>query len=264
MLHTIMLGTRGRDTMELETICNIGMSKYKMAKQDPIRFFVRSIVAGLYLGIATILSYIIGSMLLGVNEIVSKIAYAGTFGIGLVCIILLGAELFTGNCFTTIIPVYAKRIKLVQIMPMWIICYIGNFIGIFLLSFLFIKSGAQNGFIKPYLASMYESKIVYDALGLFIKGILCNFIVCVAAYSGIKCKSETAKIILVFVLVMTFVLSGFDHSIANMGTFSLIFTQFGTSLSWGFLPMHMLLSTLGNIIGGSILLGVPIYLMIKE
>ena len=65
------------------------------------------------------------------------------------------------------------------------------------------------------------------------------------------------------IIVMTFVLPGFEHSIANMGTFSMTFTALGTGISWSGVWLHMLLSTLGNIIGGSILLGLPIYLMIR-
>lgn len=250
--------------MEFETICNIAMDKYHMTKKDPFRFFIRSLLAGLYLGLATILSFTLGCLLVDVNEVVSKIAYAGSFGIGLACIVLLGAELFTGNCFTTMMPVYAKKLKFFDILPMWLLCYIGNFIGIFIICVLFIKSGAQSTLLKPYLKNMYDAKVTFDVMSLLIKGILCNFIVCVGAYAGMKCKSEGAKIFMIMVIVMTFVLAGFDHSIANMGAFSLIFCQFGTLLSWSFLPLHMLLSTLGNIIGGSVLLGLPVYLMIRQ
>ena len=78
-----------------------------------------------------------------------------------------------------------------------------------------------------------------------------------------KLKEETAKTFIMMIIVMTFVLPGFEHSIANMGTFSMTFTALGTGISWSGVWLHMLLSTLGNIIGGSILLVLPIYLMIR-
>ena len=205
----------------------------KCLKKIRFVFFIRSIVAGLYLGLATILSYTLAVLLVEHHVIAAKIAFAGAFGIGLVIIVLLGSELFTGNCFTTMFPVYHKRLKFLDILPMWGICYVGNFVGIALICFLFIK------------------------------GILCNFIVCAAAFVGMKLKEEMAKTFIMMIIVMTFVLPGFEHSIANMGTFSMTFTALGTSISWSGVGLHMLLSTLGNIIGGSILLGLPIYLMIR-
>ena len=143
------------------------------------------------------------------------------------------------------------------------ICYVGNFVGIVLICFLFIKSGVNHEAMNQYLASVVSNKLNFDYLELFIKGILCNFIVCAAAFVGMKLKEETAKTFIMMIIVMTFVLPGFEHSIANMGTFSMTFTALGTGISWSGVWLHMLLSTLGNIIGGSILLGLPIYLMIR-
>ena len=110
--------------MSFEMLSNLGIKKYEMCRDEPGRFFARSIVAGLYLGLATILSVTLGTLLFQSNLIASKIAVAASFGIGLVIIVILGSELFTGNCFTTMIPVYGKKLKFTQIIPMWIICYI--------------------------------------------------------------------------------------------------------------------------------------------
>ena len=142
---------------------------------------------------------------------------------------------------------------------MWVVCYLGNFVGIALICFLFVKSGAQSTLLKPYLQTLMEAKLNFSAFELLIKGILCNFIVCIAAYSGIKIKDETARLIVIMVFVMAFVLPGFEHCVANMGIFTMGVTQLGSSVDWSMLPLHMLISTIGNIIGGSVLLAVPIY-----
>ena len=105
--------------MDYELLEKAAMTKYEMSKKDPFRFFIRSIVAGLYLGLATILSYTLAVLLVEHHVIAAKIAFAGAFGIGLVIIVLLGSELFTGNCFTTMFPVYHKRLKFLDILPMW-------------------------------------------------------------------------------------------------------------------------------------------------
>lgn len=247
---------------DIETLCKLANIKLNLMKTDPKRFFVRAFMAGAYLGLAAILSYTLGA-LLSDHNVVGKIAVAGSFGIGLVAIVYLGAELFTGNCFVTIMPVLRRDIKLREIIPMWVVCYIGNMIGIALICFLFIKSGAQETIMQPYLKGVMESKLNFDVIDLLIKGILCNFIVCVAAYSGVKIKDETARLIVIMILVMTFVLPGFEHCIANGGIFAMGITQLGSVIDWTMLPLHMLISTLGNIIGGSVLLAVPIYIMFR-
>ncbi|RHM60886.1 formate/nitrite transporter family protein [Coprobacillus sp. AF33-1AC] len=246
---------------DFQKLHTAAIGKYEMCKNDPFRFFMRSIVAGLYLGLATILSYTLAVLLIEHHVIVAKIAFAGAFGIGLVIIVLLGSELFTGNCFTSMFSVYHGDLKFVDIIPMWIICYVGNFVGIALVCFLFIKSGVNHDAMNQYLANVVSGKLNFDWLQLLIKGILCNFIVCAAAFVGMKLKEEIAKTIIMMIIVMTFVLPGFEHSIANMGTFSMAFTALGTSISWAGVWLHMVLSTLGNIIGGSIMLALPIYLM---
>lgn len=78
-----------------------------------------------------------------------------------------------------------------------------------------------------------------------------------------KLKEETAKTFIMVIIVMTLFYQDLNIVLANMGTFSMTFTALGTGISWSGVWLHMLLSTLGNIIGGSILLGLPIYLMIR-
>ncbi|MEG0593338.1 MAG: formate/nitrite transporter family protein [Coprobacillus sp.] len=246
---------------DIEVLSKLGNIKYEIMKKDPLRFFVRSFMAGAYLGAAAILSYTLGAILQD-HSVVAKIAVAATFGIGLVAIVYLGAELFTGNCFVTMVPVLKKDLRFRDVIPMWIVCYIGNAIGIMLLCFLFVKSGAQEALLPSYLEPIMQSKLTFDVMELFIKGVLCNFIVCIAAYSGIKIKDETARLIVIMLFVMAFVLPGFEHCIANAGIFAMGVTQLGSAINWATLPLHMVVSTLGNVVGG-ILLATPIYLMFR-
>lgn len=247
--------------MDRELLVNIGLTKYKMCHEEPKMFFMRSIVAGLYLGMATILSYTLGCLLFKDALVASKIAVAFSFGIGLVTICLLGSELFTGNCFTSIMPVLDKQLKLHQVFKMWSICYIGNFVGVFIVCILFVLSGVNQGLMKEYMKTVMDAKMAFDPLQLLIRAILCNFVVCIATFAGLKLKSETAKVLVMIIVVAAFVLPGFEHSIANMGVFTVGFGSLQGTIGFDWLPLHMLLSTLGNIIGGSILLGVPIYYM---
>lgn len=249
---------------DIEVLNGLGLSKVEMSKKDPKRFLMRSIMAGLYLGAAMILSYSFGALLLEKFPEMSKISVACTFGIGLVAIVFLGAELFTGNCLTIMIPVYDGKIKFKEIIPAWILCFIGNFIGMALIGFLFIKSGSMNSILQTYIKSAYESKMTFEPMQLFIKAILCNFVVCIAAYAGVKVKDDMVRMLMIFILVAAFVLPGFEHCIANMGFFAMYFTQYGM---WADLPMvllHLLISTFGNIIGGAVFIGIPVYYIFKQ
>lgn len=248
---------------DIETLCNAGISKCQMAKNDPKRFFVRAFMAGAYLGVAGILSYTLGALLVD-NVAASKIAVAGSFGIGLVAIIFLGAELFTGNCFVTMIPVLNKQMKLRELVKPWILCYLGNCVGIALICWLFIAGGSQSKIMTPYLQNLLTTKLDFDVVQLFIRGILCNFAVCIAAYAGIKIQDATTRLIVVMVMVMAFVLPGFEHCIANAGIFTMGIAQLGGSIDWSTLPLHMLISTIGNIIGGSVLLAFPVYYIFRK
>lgn len=250
--------------MEILTQINeTGLSKINLAKKDPFCFFIRSLLAGFYLGGAMILSYTLGALFQS-NPALSKLLIASTFGIGLVAICFLKAELFTGNCLSTIIPVYDKKASFTDIIPAWILCILGNMIGIAFIGFLFIIAQQGSPLMETYLKPLVENKLTFTYLPLFIKAILCNFIVCIAAYAGLVLKNDTSRIILILFFVCAFVISGLEHSIANAGFFTMGFTQYGFALDWSMLFIHMLLSILGNIIGGSILLGLPVYLSLRN
>lgn len=247
---------------DIENITKAGMTKVEMAKKQPFRFFMRSCMAGGYLAIAAILSYSLGALFQH-DIALSKTLVAGSFGLGLALIVFLGGELFTGNCFTTIMPVYTKKTCVKELIPAWIICYLGNFIGSALICCLFICSGALKDALSSYLSSAITAKLNFDMMELLIKAILCNFIVCAGAYAGMKIQDSTTKLIFLVIIVMAFVLPGFEHCIANMGTFTMGITMLQDSINWSLLPMHMLISTIGNIFGGSILFGLPVYLTFK-
>ena len=249
---------------EITKITAAGNKKIDFALNHPLQFFLKAFMAGLYLGGAMIISYT-GAAILSTNyPEFGKLFLAFTFGIGLAAIVFLGAELFTGNCFSTAISVYNKERTLKQIIPAWILCYIGNITGIALIGFILIKSGANQSALSAYLHPLMESKLNYEPIQLILKGILCNYLVCIAAYSGIKMTTEPAKFSMIIFFVAAFVLPGLDHCIANGGFWAMGLTLFGSEFSFGAICLHMLYATIGNIIGGSFLLGLPIFFMNKE
>jgi nitrite transporter NirC len=192
-----------------------------------------------------------------------KVAFAVLFGLAFILVVFLNDELFTGNCLTTIIPVYTKKLKFVEILPNWIICYLGNFIGASFIGALFILSGSLSHQLPDFLSSVLVYKLDFDITQLIIRSILCNFIVCIASFVSYKVKSESEKVIILFIVIIAFVLPGFDHSIANMVTFAMGITAFPSTINYSMILLDLLFSTFGNILGGSILLALPLYFIHK-
>lgn len=250
--------------MNRSTIIETGLKKYDMCCHQKGLFFLRSVMAGGYLGVATILSTTLGALLMDQNLVLSKFAMAASFGIGLVLIVMLGSELFTGNCFITMFLVYHRKVKLYHLLPMWSVCYLGNFIGIAVVCGLFLLSGSNAIEVHKYMASLMNAKLSFDWMQLMIKAILCNFIVCIAAYAGMKIQDDMTKLCIMVIVVMAFVLPGFEHSIANMGSFMMGAIALGNTQDWSLIPMHMLISTIGNMLGGGVLFALPLYLSMKE
>lgn len=250
--------------MDLELLEEAGLKKIKSAQNEPFRYFLKAVMAGFYLGVASILSYSLGSVAGIIHPMFGKIAFALFFGLAFILVVFLNGELFTGNCLTTILPVYSKKLRFIDILPNWVICYMGNFVGASLIGSLFILSGALSHQLPDFLSSILVYKLDFDITQLIIRSILCNFIVCIASYVSYKVKDEAAKVIILFIVIISFVLPGFDHSIANMATFAMGVTAFPATINYSQIFFNLLFSTFGNIIGGSVLMALPLYLIYKK
>ena len=88
---------------------------------------------------------------------------------------------------------------------MWIVCYFGNFVGIALVLLFIFISGSNHELLSEYVVSCANTKLSFDIIELLVKAVLCNFIVCVGAYVGMKMQDDTAKTIIMMIVVMAFV-----------------------------------------------------------
>lgn len=249
--------------VDIEAISSIALDKMQLTKINPAKFTMRSMVAGLYLVVAIILSYTVGAVLFESYPELARILVASTFSLALGLIVFLGGELFTGCNFVMAIGYFNKKCSIKDVIKVWILCYIGNAIGNIFLAFLFVKSGASIDIIQNYLASFVYGKLELPIVELFIRGMLCNFMVCIAVLSTIKMRSESGKLTIMFWCVFVFVIAGFEHSIANMGIFSISYFLLD-NLSIALIFKNMFFVTLGNIVGGAVLLALPIKLMAIE
>jgi formate/nitrite transporter len=201
-------------------------------------------------------------------------ALAGAiFPVGLILVVIAGAELFTGNILMAG-AVVRRRVSAGAMLRNWGIVYLGNFIGSLLLAWFIFTSGQLHG--GADLLGAVTIKIAAGKVGLsfssaLVLGILCNWLVCLAVWMTYASNTVSGKIAAIFFPIMVFVLSGFEHSVANMyyipaGIFAKSDPAFVSAaldigvtqqqidgLTWGsFLGCNLPPVTLGNIIGGAV------------
>ena len=248
---------------DVETINKLAEKKVRYADEQPGKYIGRSVLTGFYIMVAMILSYTTGGIMYPVSHEVAKIIVASTFCFAIAMIVFLSGELFTGNNFVMCVGMYEKRVTLAKSLKIWAYSFLGNAIGLIIFGYLFIKSGASLSAIQNYVEPLVASKLELSIPQMILRGALCNFSVCLAYLSGIKMKTEFGKLAMMFFAVFTFIIAGFEHSIANVGVFAVGYFALGG------LPMMLVLKNLffvviGNIIGGGILLALPIVYISTE
>ncbi len=197
-----------------------------------------------------------------------RLVSALIFPVGLCMVVLLGAELFTGNCLISI-SVLEKKASVRGMLRNWLFAYLGNFLGS-----VIVAAGCAFSGQLSYSASglavttirIAAAKCMLSFGPALILGILCNALVCIAVLQSFSAKDTAGKIMGTYLPVCLFVLCGFEHSVANMyyvpaGLFALANDTYRAAaaaagvntemLTWGnFLVKNLLPVTLGNIIGG--------------
>ena len=250
-------------TSDINTVAGAAANKAEICNKHLGKFFIRSIMAGFYIVVAVLLSNVTAAVLYPTYPQFGKVLSSFLFSIAIVLIVFIGGELFTGNNMTMAMGVYNKSVSVKDMLKVWIFSYIGNFTGALLLSAIFVYSSASKSLMIEYFQSFIDGKLAIPAAELVLRGGLCNFMVCLAVRTGTRMKTERGKLVVMFCVIMTFVICGFEHCIANMGTFSIAYLMLdGVSLS--LIGRSMFFVTLGNILGGAVLLALPLKLMSDE
>ena len=246
-------------------LSEIAVNKVNFFKKSISRYLLASIWAGAYVGFGIFLIMTIG----GIGEAQSfpftKVFMGISFGIALSLVIMVGSELFTGNNLILTVGALDKKITWKQTTNLWFFSFIGNFIGSFIVGYLFVKTNIYGSETGEFILSIASKKMSADISVLFVKGILCNILVCLAVLCSVKLKSESAKLIMIFWCLFAFITSGFEHSIANMSIFAMaLFMTHSDPVSIYGMMYNLIPVTLGNIVGGALLLGASYYYLGKE
>lgn len=239
----------------INKISEIAQNKVEYQRTSPFKYLVSSAFAGALIGFGILLANTIGGFLSVANSPYSRIIMGATFAVALTLVNFIGVELFTGNNLTMLIGFFNKKIRFSYVLKIWVISYFGNLIGAIILSFIFVNAGLAKSPTIDFFASLSQAKIEPSFMQLFFRGILCNFMVCIAVLMCLKLEDDTAKILITLLCIITFFTSGFEHSIANMTTFGVTLVEGSTGLSIGSVISNLIPVTLGNIMGGGVILG---------
>lgn len=232
---------------------------------------VLAILAGAYIAFGAIFSQIVlagGEALpYGVVQLLSGLA----FSLGLILVIVGGAELFTGNTMM-VIPRAQERATALEVLRAWLLAYGGNFLGALFIALLFVFAGtytAGEGKVGLAVLTTAERKAELSTSVALSSGILANMLVCLAVWLALSARTTHGKILAIIGPIAAFVAAGFEHSVANMALIpmGLLVHAWGSEAFWtesGVTPAsfpgltypgffhNLLWSTLGNILGGGI------------
>ena len=197
------------------------------------------------------------------QSMAAKLIGASLFPVGLMMVILCGAELFTGNNLLTLALMDGK-ITWGKMLRNWCVVYIANLAGSVILAFLLAKSGLFADAAGERAMAIASAKTSIPFMPALIRGILCNILVVLACWFQAGAKDMIGKIFAIWFPIMLFVFAGFEHSVANM-TYIPLGIFLGADVTWGaFFIGNLLPVTIGNMIGGAVIIPFAYYYSYKK
>ncbi len=239
---------------------DVACKKIDNTHRHPWRLFLAAVAAGAFIAIGGILSLIVGFGFPGLtaaNPSVCKLLAGMMFPIGLILVVVLGAELFTGNN-AMLIPAYMQRqYSLAAVINNWTIVYIGNFVGAVGFTYLLVYLAGLTS-SDPWHSSIIGIGMAKTSMQwgvVLVKGIGANWFVCLGVWLALSGHSLLEKAFGCWLPVMAFVVLGYEHCIANMFYLPLAMMEGAPISVWECVWSNLIPATLGNIIGGAIFVG---------
>ena len=247
----------------------IGAAKAALATS---KLFVLAILAGAFIALGAVFATTTtagsAELAFGVTRLLAGL----TFSLGLILVVVAGAELFTGN--NLVVMAWAgRRVTTGRLLWTWLIVYLGNFVGALATAVLVYLSGQHElggGAVGEQALAIATAKTDLEFGRAILLGALCNALVCLAVWLSYSARSTADKILAIIPPIAAFVAAGFEHSVANMyfiPTGLLLKEDSGwlagleqapdlSGLTWGaFLLDNLVPVTIGNVIGGTIMVG---------
>lgn len=236
----------------IDQFADTAAAKAKAMSANPAGFLAAAAMAGAYVGIGIILIFSLGQL---ADPSVRPLVMGLSFGIALTLVVFAGAELFTGHTMIMTLGLLKKRTNGGDLGRSWVLTWVGNLAGSVIVAALFwlggggqvLKTGADLVF------NTAAAKMGAAPLALLARGILCNWLVCLALWMSARAKDDTAKIFLIFWCLYAFIASGYEHSIANMTIFAIaLLGNHPDTVSLAGAAYNLFWVTLGNAIAGAV------------
>lgn len=248
----------------ISTVLQAADAKSTMTRHLSRVFIMRSAMAGMLIGIFYLANYAVIAAFVDISPRDAKLGSiigALVFGFCLVFIYFSKSELLTSNMMVTTVAVYFRRMSPWRALTVMTLCYLGNFLGGFLVAVMVKFTTLLEGRPGELVTAAVDSKLAYVAGGaggmtdLFLRAVLCNFMINVAMlliYNG-SAKSDGVKATGMVVAVLLFAFLGFEHSVANTVLFTV--EAMRTGLNYGLAAGNLAIALIGNYVGGGLLIG---------
>ena len=245
----------------------------KKATSSILNTLVLGVLAGAYIGFGAAMATLVGhdaASKVGVG--VSQLLVGSVFSLGLILVVIAGAELFTGNNLM-ISGVLERQLGTSRMLSRWAQVYLANLLGSVLLAWILYEAGVwkmAGGAVGAKALAIASAKVKLPFAQAFFSGIGCNWLVCLAVWMAFSAKEIAGKVLVIFFPIMAFVALGLEHCVANMYFIPMGLLLKDTAaagmnleaLTWGnFLLKNLLPVTLGNIAGGAIFVGSAYWLV---
>ncbi len=272
----------------------IGVAK---AKMPFLKLLALSVLAGAFIAMGALFATTVGAGDISVRDALGEPAFSSgmpygvtrllagiVFSVGLILVIVGGAELFTGNNLI-IMAFSSRRVTLRALLRNWAVVYFGNLVGSVATAWLVFLSKQYTfgkGVVGLAALNIGELKTSFDFIQAIALGILCNALVCLAVWLCFSARSTTDKVLSIIPTIACFVAAGFEHCIANMYFIPLallikssgntaFFESIGKTpdafshLNWeNFFVANLLPVTIGNIIGGAVMVGLVYWFVYRS
>ncbi len=237
----------------IQAMADQAAAKLEYQRLSLVGHLIRSMLAGMYVGAAIVLIFTVGGLLAVAAPGTERVFMGICFGGALTIVIFAGSELFTGSNLVLTLGVLKRRTTMGDLASNWVWTWVGNLAGSVLLAAMVVYSGVLDP-VKGFVVKVTNMKMNLPADQLLLRAVLANWFVCLGVWMNVRLKSETARILMIWWCMFTFITCAYEHSIANMCGLML-----GLLLNQGSLPgvtfegywYNLGLATLGNIIGGA-------------
>ena len=253
---------------EIDNLVHSAEVKIGLFNKSVPKYLTSAFLGSFFVSLGIMLIYSIGGIMHHAGAETYKILMGACCGVGLGLVFMGGGDLFRSNAMIMTIGALEKKVSWLDGLKIWVAVWIGNLLGGVVGALLYVNAGVASGkseYIGEFIVNNVATKMNTPGMELFLRGLLCNVLVCLATWMCYKLKEETSKLIMIWWCLFAFITAGFEHSVANMSFLTMgLLLPHGADVSIMGMAHNLLWVSLGNFVGGVLFVGLPYYFITKE